>query len=78
MRNVRLDELQTGVKISERNITNLRHEDGTILMAEIEDGASPFDEGAREGESSGLKVILKKKKNKKLSSWNLVPLLHDK
>ena len=77
MRNASLDELQTGVKISERNITNLRHENGTILMAEREDGASPFDEGAGGGCKFWVKSNIKKKK-KQLSSWHLVPLLHDK
>ena len=37
MRNARLDELQTEIKIGETNITNLRYEDGTILMAEREE-----------------------------------------
>ena len=34
MRNARLDELQTGVKIGGRNINNLRYADDTTLMAE--------------------------------------------
>ena len=34
MRNVRLDELQAGIKISRRNINNLRYADDTTLMAE--------------------------------------------
>ena len=29
-----LDEVQTGIKIAERNINNLRYADDTILMAE--------------------------------------------
>ena len=32
MRNAGLDEAQTGIKISRRNINNLRYADGTILM----------------------------------------------
>ena len=34
MRNARLDEAQTGIKIARRNISNLRCADNTILMAE--------------------------------------------
>ena len=37
MRNAGLDELQTGIKIAERNINNLRYTDDTTLMAEIEE-----------------------------------------
>ena len=34
MRNARLDEAQIGIKISVRNINNLRYADFTTLMAE--------------------------------------------
>ena len=34
MRNARLDEAQAGIKISRRNINNLRYADDTTLMAE--------------------------------------------
>ena len=34
MRNAGLDEAQAGIKISGRNIYNLRYADDTILMAE--------------------------------------------
>ena len=37
MRNVGLDELQAGIKISRRNINNLRYADDTTLMAETEE-----------------------------------------
>ena len=37
MRNARLDELQAGIKIGERNINNLRYTDDTTLMAESEE-----------------------------------------
>ena len=37
MRNVRLDQSQAGIKISGRNINNLKFADDTILMAESED-----------------------------------------
>ena len=34
IRNARLDEEHTGIKIARRNINNLRYEDDTTLMAE--------------------------------------------
>ena len=37
MRNSGLDEAQTRIKIAWRNISNLRHADDTILMAESEE-----------------------------------------
>ena len=37
MQNTRLDEPQAGIKISRRNINNLRYADDTILMAKSEE-----------------------------------------
>ena len=37
MRNAGLDETQAGMKITGRNINNLRYEDDTTLMAESEE-----------------------------------------
>ena len=37
MRNAGLDETQAGIKISGRNINNLRYADDTTLMAESEE-----------------------------------------
>ena len=37
MRNVGLDEAQAGIKISRRNINNLRYADNITLMAESEE-----------------------------------------
>ena len=37
MQNARLDEAQAGIKISRKNINNLRYADDTILMAESKD-----------------------------------------
>ena len=36
MRNTGLDEAQAGIKISGRNINNLRYEDDTTFIAESE------------------------------------------
>ena len=37
MQNASLDEIQAGIKIAGRNISNLRYADGTTLMAESEE-----------------------------------------
>ena len=37
MRNTGLDEAQAGIKITGRNINNLRYEDDTTFMAESEE-----------------------------------------
>ena len=37
MRNAGLEETQSGIKISGRNINNLRYADSTTLMAESEE-----------------------------------------
>ena len=37
MRNAGLEEAQAGIKLSRRNINNLRYADDTTLMAEIEE-----------------------------------------
>ena len=37
MRNAGLEEVQAGIKIAGRNISNLRYADNTTLMAESED-----------------------------------------
>ena len=48
MINAGLDKTQAGIKISRRNINNLRYADDTTLMAESERGTKePLDEGKR-------------------------------
>ena len=48
MRNAGLDEAQAEIKISRRNINNLRYADDTTLMAESkEENKEPFDESER-------------------------------
>ena len=48
MQNAGLDEEQAGIKISGRNINNLRCADDTNLMAESEEELKPLNEGERE------------------------------
>ena len=64
MQNARVDELQAGIKISGRNINNLRYVDDTILMAESEEELKNFLMRVKEkSEKPGLKLNIKKKKN---------------
>ena len=57
MRNAGLDELQAGIKISRRNINNLRYADDTTLMAESEEELkSPLMKVKEESETVDLKL----------------------
>ena len=65
MRNTGLDEAQTGIKISGRNINNLRYTDDTTLMAESEEELKSLLMQIKDNsEKVGLK--LKKKIQKKI------------
>ena len=55
MRNTGLDEAQTGIKISRRNINNLRYADDTTLIAESEEELKSLLMKVKEGsEKVGL------------------------
>ena len=57
LQNARLDKSQDGIKISRRNINNLRYADDTTLMAEIkEDLNSLLMKVKDESEKAGLKL----------------------
>ena len=57
MRNARLDEAQTGMKIVGRNINNLRYANDTTLMAESEEELkSLLMKVKEESEKVGLKL----------------------
>ena len=57
IQNAGLDEAQTGIKISGRNINNLRYADDTTLMAESEDELKSFLMKVKEENGkSGLKT----------------------
>ena len=62
MRNARLDEAQVGIKISVRNINNLRYADDTTLMAESEELKSLLMKVEEESEKVGLKINIQKTK----------------
>ena len=62
MRNARLDEAQAGIKISRRNINNLRYADDTTFMAESEELKSLLMKVKEESEKVGLKHNIQKTK----------------
>ena len=63
MRNARLEETQAGIKISGRNINNLRYADDTTLMAESEEELkSLLMKLKEESENVGLKLNIQKTK----------------
>ena len=73
IRNSGLEEAQAGIKISGRNITNLRYADDTTLMAESKELKSFLMKVKEESEKVGLKLTFRK-----LRSWYPVPSLHGK
>ena len=63
MRNAGLDEAQTGIKISGRNINNLSYADDTTLMAESEEELKSLLMKMKEdSEKVGLKLNIQKTK----------------
>ena len=56
MWNSRLDEAQAGIKIAERNISNLRYADDTTLMAESKELKSLLVKLKEKSEKAGLKL----------------------
>ena len=61
MRNSGLKETQAGIKIAERNISNLRYADDTTLMAESEEELkSLLMKVKEESEKVGLKLNIQK------------------
>ena len=63
MRNAGLDEAQAGIKISRRNINNLRYADDTTLMAESEEELNSLLMNMKEeSEKVGLKLKIQKTK----------------
>ena len=75
MRNSGLEETQTGIKISRRNINNLRYADDTTLMAESEeDLKSLLMKVTVESEKVGLKLNIQKTKimaSGPITSWEI-------
>ena len=62
MRNTGLEEAQAGIKLSRRNINNLKYADDTTLMAESEELKSLLMKVKEESEKAGLKLNIQKTK----------------
>ena len=62
MRNAWLDEARTGIKITRRNINNLRYADNTTFMAESEEKLKSLLMKVKESEKVGLKLNTQKTK----------------
>ena len=75
MRNARLDEAQAGIKISRKNINNLRYAEDTTLMAESkEELKSLLMKVKEESEKAGLKFNIQKTKimaSGPITSWQI-------
>ena len=73
MQNAQLDEAQAGIKITRRNINNLRYADDTPLMAESEEELkSLLMKVKAESEKTGLKLSIQKIKimaSGSITSW---------
>ena len=74
MRNAGLEEAQAGIKISRRNINNLRYADDTTLTAENEELKSLLMRVKEESEKVGLKLNIQKTKimaSGAVTSWEI-------
>ena len=75
MRNAGLEEAQAGIRISGRNINNLRYADDTTLMAESEEELkSLMMKVKEESEKVGLKLNIQKTKtmaSDPITSWEI-------
>ena len=74
MRNAGLDEVQAGIKIARRNISNLRYADDTTLMVESEELKSLLMKVKEESEEFGLKLNIQKTKimaSGPITSWQI-------
>ena len=74
-KNAGLDEAQTGIKISGRNISNLRYADDTTFMAESEEELKSLLMKVKEdSEKVGLKLNIQKIKimaSGPITSWQI-------
>ena len=73
MQNAGTDESQTGIKIADRNINNLRYADNTTLMEEREEELKNVIKVKKESEKTSLKLNIKK-----LRPWHPAPSYHGK
>ena len=77
MRNAGLDTAQAGIKITRKNINNLRYADVTTLMAESEEEQKSLLKVKEESEKVGLKFNIQKTKivaSGPITSWQIEPV----
>ena len=74
MRNAGLEEAQAGIKVSRRNINNLRYADDTTLMEESKELKSLLMKVKEESEKVGFKLSIQKTKimaSGPITSWQI-------
>ena len=74
MRNPGLEEAQAGIKITGRNINDLRYADDTTIMAESKELKSLLMKVREENEKAGLKLNIQKTKiiaSSPITSWQI-------
>ena len=80
MQNARLDEVQTGIKISGRNINNLRYAENTTIMAEseelsllmkVKEESEKVDVKLNIQNQLGLKINIQKMASGPITSWQI-------
>ena len=75
MRHIGLEEAQAGIKITEKNINNVRYTDDTTLMAEREEELKSLSMKVKEeSEKVGLKLNIQKTKIRAsgpITSWEI-------
>ena len=74
MRNAGLEEAQAGIKISRKNINNVRYADDITLMAESEELKSLLMKVKEESEKVGLKLSIQRTKimaSSPITSWQI-------
>ena len=75
MWNIRLDRVQSGIKIAGRNINNLRYADDTTLMAESEEELKSLLMKVKEkSEKAGIKLNIQNTKimaSGPITSWQI-------
>ena len=74
MRNAGLDEAQAGIKISRRNINNLRYADDTLMAGSEEELKSLLMKVKEKSKKAGLKLKIQKTKimaSGPITSWQI-------
>ena len=74
MQNARLDEVQTGIKISRSNINNLRYADTTLMAESKEELKWLLMKVNKKSEKAGLKLNIQKNKDQAsspITSWQM-------